>query len=75
MNKSKVMQKASLPNLKRSNSMNGRKRSSSIRSKSKKLNRGMVARDFDLPVQAVKEAVKVASKALDKYEGAYAQAA
>lgn len=35
----------------------------------------MVAKDFDLPVQAVKEAVKVASKALDKYEGAYAQAA
>lgn len=35
----------------------------------------MVAKDFDLPVQAVKEAVKVASKALDKYEGAYAKAA
>ncbi len=35
----------------------------------------MVAKDFGLPVQAVKVAVKVASKALDKYEGAYAKAA
>jgi hypothetical protein len=35
----------------------------------------MVAKDFGLPVQAVKEAVKVASKALDKHEGAYAKAA
>ncbi len=42
MNKSKVMQKASLPKFKRSNSMNGRKRSASMRSKSKKLMREMV---------------------------------
>jgi uncharacterized protein (DUF433 family) len=120
MNKSKVMQKASPPSLKRSNSMNGRKSSKSKRLLREmvggepyeyyKLGRyivsapgvcggrptfkytridvrhalslvsagwpvEMVAKDFDLPVQAVKEAVKVASKALDKYEGAYAQAA
>jgi hypothetical protein len=42
MNKSKAMQKASPPGPKRSHSMNGRKRSSSVRSKSKKLVREMV---------------------------------
>jgi uncharacterized protein (DUF433 family) len=42
MSKSKIMEKASPPSLKRSNSMNGRKRSASVRSKSKKLMREMV---------------------------------
>ena len=125
MNKSKIMQKASHPSLKRSDSMNGRKRSSIIRSKSKKLMREMVggepyeyypvgryivcapevcrgrptfkytridirhalgllaagrtietvAKGYELPVEAIQEALELAAKALHRQEKEYAKAA
>ncbi|MCI0695477.1 DUF433 domain-containing protein [candidate division KSB1 bacterium] len=125
MNKSKIMQKVSPPSLKHSNSMNGRKRSASMRSKSKKLVREMVggepyeyypigryvvcapgicggrptfkytridvrhalrllsedytvegiAKAWRLPVEAVQEALTLATKTFDQHLTVYAKAA